>query len=165
MRFLATTALAILVGACSVAPPPPPAELAIPIQPAPFPQGSAQTETAAALDRISRLNPILQAVIATDPTALEQARRIDETNLKGPLAGKPVLIKDNIEERQASGGSRHRAGDLDIVLDEDRLADQRAGQSRNFDSSHMLDRRRVDSQHRIQLRIDSADPFQCHSGR
>jgi amidase len=57
----------------------------------------AQAETAAALERIAALNPRLRAVIATDPTAMEQAARVDSLNLSGPLAGKPILIKDNIE--------------------------------------------------------------------
>ena len=36
-------------------------------------------------------------MIAVDPTAIDQARRVDAGNLRGPLAGQPVLIKDNIE--------------------------------------------------------------------
>src|SRR5207253_5342662 len=37
------------------------------------------------------------AVIAIDPTSIDQARRVDASALLGPLAGQPVLIKDNIE--------------------------------------------------------------------
>ena len=59
--------------------------------------GPAEAATGAALARIADLNPRLRAVIATDPTALDQARAVDEGRVLGPLAGMPVLIKDNIE--------------------------------------------------------------------
>ncbi|MGN6057938.1 MAG: amidase [Sphingomicrobium sp.] len=58
---------------------------------------SAEQMTSEALDRIQRIDPSLHSVIAVDPTAIDQARRIDATGQKGPLAGEPVLIKDNIE--------------------------------------------------------------------
>lgn len=61
--------------------------------------GPAETATMAALARIADLNPRLQAVIATDPTAIDQARAIDGGRVVGSLAGQPVLIKDNIETR------------------------------------------------------------------
>jgi amidase len=51
----------------------------------------------AALERIARIDPRLHSVIAIDPTAIDQARRVDVSGLRGPLAGQPVLIKDNIE--------------------------------------------------------------------
>src|SRR4029450_13746129 len=52
----------------------------------------------AALARIEKLNPRLNAVIATDPTALDQARTLDRIlRARGPLFGMPGLIKDNIE--------------------------------------------------------------------
>ena len=57
----------------------------------------AEANTRAALDRIARINPQLNAVIAVDPTAIDQARRVDAGKLRGPLAGQPVLIKDNVE--------------------------------------------------------------------
>jgi amidase len=54
--------------------------------------------TRAALARIEELNPRLNAVIASDPTALDQARALDRMRrVRGPLFGMPVLIKDNIE--------------------------------------------------------------------
>jgi amidase len=56
------------------------------------------------LDRIKKLDrvgPKLQAVIALNPNALNDARTLDEERragrLRGPLHGVPVLIKDNIE--------------------------------------------------------------------
>src|SRR3954469_6734888 len=57
----------------------------------------AEANVRAALDRIARIDPQLHSVIAVDPTAIDQARRVDATNFRGPLAGEPVLIKDNIE--------------------------------------------------------------------
>jgi amidase len=57
----------------------------------------AEANTRAALDRIARIDRALNSVIAVDPTAIDQARRVDASNLRGPLAGQPVLIKDNIE--------------------------------------------------------------------
>jgi len=59
--------------------------------------GPAEANTRAALVRIQRLNPIVGAVLAVDPTAIDQAQRVDRTGLRGPLAGQPVLLKDNIE--------------------------------------------------------------------
>lgn len=58
---------------------------------------SATANTKAALKRIKALNPRVNAVIATDPTALDQARALDRSGTRGPLFGMPVLIKDNIE--------------------------------------------------------------------
>ncbi len=51
--------------------------------------------------RIATLNPKLRAVIVINPDALTIARRLDESRAAGkplgPLAGLPILIKDNIE--------------------------------------------------------------------
>ncbi|HEX8309091.1 MAG TPA: amidase [Allosphingosinicella sp.] len=59
---------------------------------------SATANTKAALKRIKALNPRINAVIAVDPTALDQARSLDRIRrARGPLFGMPVLIKDNIE--------------------------------------------------------------------
>src|SRR3954447_15969804 len=59
--------------------------------------GPAETNVRAALERIARVDPQLHSVIAVDPTAMGGARRIVSGNLRGPLAGQPVLIKDNVE--------------------------------------------------------------------
>jgi amidase len=51
------------------------------------------------LRRIKQLNPILNAVILTSPTALADARAADKARRQGmdlPLLGIPVLLKDNI---------------------------------------------------------------------
>jgi amidase len=58
---------------------------------------SATANTRAALKRIKALNPRVNAVIATDPTAMDQARSLDRAGTRGPLFGMPILIKDNIE--------------------------------------------------------------------
>ena len=58
---------------------------------------AAETNVRAALQRIARIDPQLHSVIAVDPTAIEQAQRVDASGLRGPLVGQPVLIKDNIE--------------------------------------------------------------------
>ena len=51
--------------------------------------------------RIARLNPSLHAVIALNPDALAIAKAADAARLagkpQGPLAGLPILVKDNIE--------------------------------------------------------------------
>jgi amidase len=56
--------------------------------------------TAACLDRITRLNPALRAVITVSPQARAEAAAADRARdagaPAGPLAGIPVLIKDNI---------------------------------------------------------------------
>ena len=59
--------------------------------------------TAEYLKRIASLNPLLGAVIETDPRAVEIASRRDRQrrgdHLRGPLHGIPVLVKDNIATR------------------------------------------------------------------
>ncbi|WP_265569478.1 amidase [Sphingomicrobium nitratireducens] len=61
--------------------------------------GNAERETAAALSRAAAIEPRINAIIALDPTAIEQARAIDRSGESGPLVGVPVLLKDNIEAR------------------------------------------------------------------
>jgi amidase len=58
---------------------------------------TAEANTAAALRRIDAIEPRINAVIATDPTAMDQARALDRAGRRGPLFGMPILIKDNIE--------------------------------------------------------------------
>jgi amidase len=52
-------------------------------------------------ERIARLNPKLHAVIALNPNAAAQAAASDAARkagkAQGPLAGVPILVKDNIE--------------------------------------------------------------------
>jgi amidase len=72
----------------------------------------AETNVRAALERIARIDPQLHSVIAVDPTAIDQAKRVDTSNRSGPLAGQPVLIKDNIE---AAGPLPTTAGSLALA--------------------------------------------------
>ncbi len=58
----------------------------------------AELRTQAAIERVEALNPRVNAVIALDPTAMDQARALDRMRrARGPLFGLPILIKDNIE--------------------------------------------------------------------
>jgi amidase len=68
------------------------------------------------LDRIARLDgagPDLHSVIVINPQVLAQAKAIDEARAAGkpmgPLAGIPILIKDNIE---SADGTATTAGSL-----------------------------------------------------
>jgi len=76
------------------------------------PLGAAEQQTRAALERIRRIDPALGSVIAVDPTAVTQAQRVDASGLRGPLAGMPILIKDNIE---SAGPLPTTAGSLALV--------------------------------------------------
>ena len=72
--------------------------------------------TEAYLDRIGRLDPLLHAVIETNPAALEIAARRDAERRagrsRGPLHGIPVLLKDNIATNDAM---QTTAGSLALV--------------------------------------------------
>src|SRR3954467_15989640 len=72
----------------------------------------AELNVRGALDRIARIDPQVGSVIAVDPTAMQQARGVDASNLRGALAGQPVLIKDNIE---AAGPLPTTAGSLALA--------------------------------------------------
>ena len=76
------------------------------------PMGPAAVNVQTALDRIAKVNPQLHAVIAVDPTAMQQAQAVDSGSLRGPLAGQPVLIKDNIE---SAGALPTTAGSLALA--------------------------------------------------
>lgn len=72
--------------------------LALPIAgAAAAPQPTAAQGVRAALARIAALEPRVNAVIATAPDALAAARAIDRAGRTGPIAGRPVLVKDNID--------------------------------------------------------------------
>ncbi len=81
--------------------------------PAPYsPAATATANTGAALRKIRELNPKVNAVIAIDPTALDQARTLDRSGRHGPLFGMPILIKDNIE---SAGPLPTTAGSLALI--------------------------------------------------
>lgn len=114
MKFAyASTAAAAMLGACTTAAPAPaPLATAAPAPASAAPLGPAEAATAAAIERIRRIDPALRSVIAIDPTAIAQARRIDASGHRGALAGQPVLIKDNIE---AAGPLPTTAGSLALA--------------------------------------------------
>lgn len=69
---------------------------------------TSEALVAAYLDRIERIDrsgPELQSVLALNPDALDQARAADAKRaageLLGPLHGVPILLKDNIETKDA----------------------------------------------------------------
>lgn len=69
---------------------------------------SSEQVTQAYLDRIATIDdsgPTLNAVIATFPDVMEQARVLDAERaagkVRGPLHGVPILLKDNIEAKGA----------------------------------------------------------------
>lgn len=94
IRLTAAAPLVFLSG-CAVFPVPSSAPMSAPVPMAAA--GPAESATRAALERIRVLDPAIGAVLAVDPTAIAQARRVDAQRIQGPLAGQPVLIKDNIE--------------------------------------------------------------------
>jgi amidase len=53
------------------------------------------------LDRIEQVDPVLKSVIELNPDALQIAAQLDQQrrngNVRGPLHGIPVMIKDNID--------------------------------------------------------------------
>ena len=59
---------------------------------------SSEEYTQFCLDRVQAVNPYLEAVIETNPDALQIARSLDEERrkgrLRGPLHGVPVFVKD-----------------------------------------------------------------------
>ena len=82
-------------------------------------RASSEALTRAYLDRIARVDragPALHSVIALNPHALDDARRLDAERkagrVRGPLHGVPVLIKDNIE---SADGSATTAGSLALA--------------------------------------------------
>ena len=79
-----------------------------------FASGALSSEelTRGYLDRIAQMNPVLGAVIETNPDAIKIAQKLDgerrSGRVRGPLHGIPVLVKDNIATRdsmQTTAGS------------------------------------------------------------
>ena len=103
MRSITIVSMASLTVAGCSASTPPPVAAALPahvIQQDRMPVvtvGPIQAATIAAIERVRTIDPQLHSVIAIDPTAQEQAARLDGRTAIGPLGGRPVLIKDNIE--------------------------------------------------------------------
>jgi amidase len=71
------------------------------------------------LNRIARFNPLLHAVIETNPDALAIAATLDAERqsgqLRGPLHGIPILVKDNLataDKMQTTAGSLALVGSI-----------------------------------------------------
>jgi amidase len=71
------------------------------------------------LNQIATFNPLLQAVIETNPDALAIAKKLDTERhsgrLRGPLHGIPVLVKDNLataDKMQTTAGSLALVGSV-----------------------------------------------------
>lgn len=77
------------------------------------PTQAAEAATNAAIERIGAIDPKIHAVIALDPTALDQAKAIDRrTGARGLLYGYAILLKDNIE---ADGPLPTTAGSMALL--------------------------------------------------
>lgn len=73
---------------------------------------TAETLTAAYLQRIAKVDPLLHSLIEINPQALEIARERDQERrsglIRGPLHGIPVIVKDNIatnDQMETTAGS------------------------------------------------------------
>src|SRR6266436_1174549 len=71
------------------------------------------------LNRIATFNPLLHAVIETNPDALKIAKKLDTErqsgHLRGPLHGIPILVKDNLataDKMQTTAGSLALVGSM-----------------------------------------------------
>ncbi len=74
---------------------------------------SAEAATKAAIAQVQVIDPRVHAVLALDPTALDQARAIDRSRkARGLLYGYAILLKDNIE---ADGPLATTAGSMALL--------------------------------------------------
>jgi amidase len=74
---------------------------------------TAEAATKAAIESVQAIDPKIHAVIALDPTALDQARAIDRSRkARGLLYGYAILLKDNIE---AEGPLPTTAGSMALL--------------------------------------------------
>jgi len=74
---------------------------------------SAQANVARAIDRARLVEPMVNSILALDPTAMAQARAFDQSGRQPSLiSGQPILIKDNIE---SAGPLPTTAGSLALV--------------------------------------------------
>ncbi|MEO6581946.1 MAG: amidase [Sphingomicrobium sp.] len=116
-RFAFVGMMSVLGGCATIPPAPLPMSAALALAPRVAADvvagGPAEAATLAAIHRIERLDPSLGAVIALDPAALDQARRLDwMSRTPGPLFGRPILLKDNIE---TAGALPTTAGSLALA--------------------------------------------------
>src|SRR6202789_4416283 len=100
--------LAVLGAASS-----PAAVMAAASSPASTSAASAEAATAAPISRVGAVDAQTHAVIALDPTELDQARAIDrQSKARGLLYGYAILLKDNIE---ADGPLPTTAGSMALL--------------------------------------------------
>ena len=112
--------LLLLAGCSATLPAPPPQDSAL-VQPLGLAvPGPAETRLSEAVARAQDIDGRVNAIIALDPTARDQARNVDLMPLTGPLVGRPILIKDNIE---TAGPLPTTAGSLALI---DNLANRDA---------------------------------------
>ncbi|WP_260483118.1 amidase [Sphingomicrobium flavum] len=100
MKVATAMLAAALLSGCTTYPPPG----ATPSSPSaastlPRDAGPAERATHGAIQRIEALEGEVNALIGLFPDAMDEARAIDQRRPDGPLAGVPILIKDNIEAR------------------------------------------------------------------
>jgi len=96
-------------------------EATIPQLQALFQSGALTSEelTRGYLSRITQFNPVLAAVIETNPDAISIAQKLDNErhagHVRGPLHGIPVLVKDNLatsDKMQTTAGSLALVGSV-----------------------------------------------------
>ncbi|HEY0519075.1 MAG TPA: amidase family protein, partial [Ilumatobacteraceae bacterium] len=94
---------------------------------------SSRELTEGYLERIARLNPLLHAIIETNPDADKIAKRMDKErrrgHVRGPLHGIPVIVKDNIatdDKMETTAGSLALVGSR-VPRDADLVAQLRDG--------------------------------------
>jgi amidase len=79
----------------------------------PAPAPTAEAATRAAIERVRAIDAQIHAVLALDPTAMNQAISIDRgRRARGPLYGYAILLKDNIE---ADGPLPTTAGSMALL--------------------------------------------------
>ena len=112
-RNLSAVAIIFITAACQPAPPPVAKAPSLVVEPHSIAELTTELQEKKApavaltqrfLDRIATVDdagPTLNAVIVTNPGALDAAKLLDAEETRGPLYGIPVLLKDNIETLDA----------------------------------------------------------------
>jgi amidase len=83
----------------------------------------SQEQVEQAQDRLDRVEPLIASVCTRNEAALDQARALDaeadEGRRRGPLHGRPVLVKDNVDtaDLPTTAGSMSLAGQPPPVRD------------------------------------------------